>query len=250
MDMTEYLENMGITICQRAFFSYMAKPQGSYGLHMIFRLFLKKKRIIMLERDRAGWCRFLADYAVLRLYIARFVLKDFARDYPPLLSIYAGFDSVEKDFPEFLKKEADPGRGVGDISLLPDNLPFLYSEEKIKACHELFDHMAAKAERKLDNPDEILKSLITESLSYLCTRDKAPLYTPVFWFFSKETLAYAQYLSELYKGLIPESHYENLHARPYQEVEREEDTFYTDYRLPSYILFFLAGLIFLVLAKA
>ena len=57
MDMTEYLENMGITICQRAFFSYMAKPQGSYGLHMIFRLFLKKKRIIMLERDRAGWCR-------------------------------------------------------------------------------------------------------------------------------------------------------------------------------------------------
>ena len=46
MDMTEYLENMGITICQRAFFSYMAKPQGSYGLHMIFRLFLKKKRII------------------------------------------------------------------------------------------------------------------------------------------------------------------------------------------------------------
>ena len=107
MDMTEYLENMGITICQRAFFSYMAKPQGSYGLHMIFRLFLKKKRIIMLERDRAGWCRFLADYAVLRLYIARFVLKDFARDYPPLLSIYAGFDRVEKDFPEFLKKEAD-----------------------------------------------------------------------------------------------------------------------------------------------
>ena len=70
MDMTEYLENMGITICQRAFFSYMAKPQGSYGLHMIFRLFLKKKRIIMLERDRAGWCRFLADYAVLRLYPA------------------------------------------------------------------------------------------------------------------------------------------------------------------------------------
>lgn len=86
----------------------------------------------MLERDRAGWCRFLADYAVLRLYIARFVLKDFARDYPPLLSIYAGFDRVEKDFPEFLKKEADPGRGVGDISLLPDNLPFLYSEEKSK----------------------------------------------------------------------------------------------------------------------
>ena len=165
MDMTEYLENMGITICQRAFFSYMAKPQGSYGLHMIFRLFLKKKRIIMLERDRAGWCRFLADYAVLRLYIARFVLKDFARDYPPLLSIYAGFDRVEKDFPEFLKKEADPGRGVGDISLLPDNLPFLYSEEKIKVCHELFDHMAAKAERKLDKPDKILTSLNTKLIS-------------------------------------------------------------------------------------
>ena len=31
MDMTEYLENMGITICQRAFFSYMAKPQAATG---------------------------------------------------------------------------------------------------------------------------------------------------------------------------------------------------------------------------
>ena len=157
---------------------------------------------------------------------------------------------MEKDFPDFLTKEADPGRGVGDISLLPDNLPYLYSEEKIKACHEFFDHMAAKAERKLDDSDAVLKSLITEGLSYLCDKDKVPLYTPVFWFFSKETLSYAQYLSELYKGLIPESHYENLQARPYKEVEREEDTFYTDYRLPAYILFFLAGLICLVLAKA
>lgn len=250
MDMVNYLENMGITVCQRAFFSYMAKPQGSYGLHMIFRLFLKKKRIIMLERDRASWCRFLADYAVFRLYIARYVLKDFARDYPPLLSIYTGFDKVEEDFPNFLKKEADPGRGVGDLSLLPDNLPYYYSEEKIKAAHELFDHMADKAELKMDSPDAALKSFIEEALSYLCTKDKAPLYTPVFWFFSKETLAYAQYLAELYKGLIPESHYETLHARPYKEVEREEDTFYTDYRLPAYILFFVAGLICVVLAKA
>ena len=102
----------------------------------------------------------------------------------------------------------------------------------------------------LDMPYEFLTSLIPQRLSYLCTRDTPPLYTPVFWFFSKETLAYAQYLSELYKGLIPESHYENLHARPYKEVEREEDTFYTDYRLPAYILFFVAGLICLVLAKA
>ena len=109
MDMTEYLENMGITICQRAFFSYMAKPQGSYGLHMIFRLFLKKKRIIMLERDRAGWCRFLADYAVLRLYIARFVLKDFARDYP--FEHIRRFRQGGERFPGFSEKRSGPRKG-------------------------------------------------------------------------------------------------------------------------------------------
>ena len=49
--MDNYLVNMGITAAQRAFFSYMAKPQGSYGLHMIFRLFLKRKSIIMHDRE-------------------------------------------------------------------------------------------------------------------------------------------------------------------------------------------------------
>ena len=41
-----------------------------------------------------------------------------------------------------------------------------------------------------------------------------------------------------------------MHAKPYEEVEREEDSFYTDYRLPAYIFFFVAGLICIVLARA
>ena len=250
MEMKNYLVNMGITAAQRAFYSYMAKPQGSYGLHMIFRLFLKKKSIIMLDRERPHWCRFLADYAVFRLYIARFVLKDFARDYPPLLSLYSGFDQIDKNFPDFLEKEADPGRGVGDVSLLPDHLEKLYGPEKIESLHDLFNRMAEKAERDMDSPDAALKSLTTEALSYLSGKNKVPLYTPVFWFFSKETLDYAQYLADFYTGLIPESYYEGMHARPYQEVEREEDSFYTDYRLPAYIFFFVAGLICVVLARA
>lgn len=250
MDMDNYLVNMGITAAQRAFFSYMAKPQGSYGLHMIFRLFLKRKSIIMHDRERPHWCRFLADYSVFRLYIARFILKAYARDYPPLLSLYTGFDRIDESFPEFIKKEADPGRGVGDISLLPDHLETLYSPEKIEALHDRFNRMAEKAERDTDSPDAALKSFTTEVLSYLSGKDEVPLYTPVFWFFSKETLDYAQYLADFYKGLIPESYYEGMHAKPYEEVEREEDSFYTDYRLPAYIFFFVAGLICIILARA
>ena len=174
MDMDNYLVNMGITAAQRAFFSYMAKPQGSYGLHMIFRLFLKRKSIIMHDRERPHWCRFLADYSVFRLYIARFVLKAYARDYPPLLSLYAGFDRIDETFPEFIKKEADPGRGVGDISLLPDHLETLYSPEKIEALHDRFNRMAEKAERDTDSPDAALKSFTTEVLSYLSGKDEVP----------------------------------------------------------------------------
>ena len=139
---------------------------------------------------------------------------------------------------------------MGDISLLPDHLETLYSPEKIEAPHDRFNRMAEKAERDTDSPDAALKSFTTEVLSYLSGKDEVPLYTPVFWFFSKETLDYAQYLADFYKGLIPESYYEGMHAKPYEEVEREEDSFYTDYRLPAYIFFFVAGLICIVLARA
>ena len=250
MGMVNYLENTGITLSQRAFFSYTAKPQGSYGLHMIFRQFLKKKRIVMRDSDHEGWCRFLADYALFRLYIARFLLKDYARDYPPLLSIYAGFDRVNRNFPRFLQKEADPGRGVGDISLLPDRMETFYSEEKTESLMNLFNTMEEKAEHSEANPHAVLKSLITQGLSFLSSRNKVPLYTPVFWFFSRETLDYARYLSDFYKGLIPESFYEDITVRPYEESERREDDFYTDYRLLAYIFFFVAGLICLILTLA
>ena len=43
MDHSQYLTSMGITLCRRALFSYTSQPQGSYGLHVIFRKFVKEK---------------------------------------------------------------------------------------------------------------------------------------------------------------------------------------------------------------
>lgn len=254
MDHELYLKSMGNTVSQRAFFSYMAQPQGSYSLHMIFREFLKQRRIVMLDRERSHWKSFLADYVLFRLYIARHVLKDYASDYAPLLNLYQGFDEVDEHFPDLLIREADPGRGVGDISLLPDNPETEYSLEKIRALQEKFEYMAARAEEKAESRDDTLRLLVTEGLSYLAAKDKVPLYTPIFWFFVKETLYYGRYLTDFYKGLIPASHYETVHARPPrpeedEEEEYEEDPFYKSYRLPAMIFLFLAGLICVVLAK-
>lgn len=251
MDHDLYLKSMGNTVSQRAFFSYMAQPQGSYSLHMIFRQFLKQRRIVMQDRERAHWKSFLADYVLFRLYIARHVLKGYASDYAPLLHLYRGFDEVDENFPDLLMKEADPGRGVGDISLLPDNPEKDYTREKIKNLQEKFDYMAGQSELKGKGRDETLKLLVTEGLSYLAQKDKVPLYTPIFWFFVKETLYYARYLSDFYKGLIPASHYETVHARPVpvEDEEYEEDPFFKSFRLPAMIFLFLAGLICVVLAK-
>lgn len=87
MDHSQYLTSMGITLCRRALFSYTSQPQGSYGLHVIFRKFVKEKKILMHDRDRDNWCAFLSDYIVFRLYIAKYILKDYAKDYTPLLHI-------------------------------------------------------------------------------------------------------------------------------------------------------------------
>lgn len=253
MDQDLYLKSMGNTASQRAFFSYMAQPQGSYSLHMIFRQFLKQKRIVMQPREQAHWKIFLADYVVFRLYIARYVLKEFAGDYTPLLHLYQGFDEVDEHFPELLIREADPGRGVGDISLLPEEPEKLYPPEKIRILQEKFTYIAEQSGLKGKGRDDILKHLVTEGLSYLAQKDKVPLYTPIFWFFAKETLYYARYLTVFYKGLIPASHYETVHARPVrpseEEEEYDEDPFYKSYRLPAMIFLFLAGLICVVLAQ-
>ncbi len=253
MDQDFYLKSMGNTASQRAFFSYMAQPQGSYSLHMIFRQFLKQRRIVMHPREQAHWKTFLADYVLFRLYVARHVLKGYAGDYAPLLHLYRGFDEVDENFPDLLIKEADPGRGVGDISLLPDNPETEYSLEKIRALQEKFTYMADRAEQKSSDSEEALQTFITEGVSYLAQKDKVPLYTPIFWFFAKETLYYARYLDVFYKGLIPAEHYETVHARPVpienEEDEYDEDPFFKSFRLPAMIFLFLAGLICVVLAK-
>ena len=67
MDHSQYLTSMGITLCRRALFSYTSQPQGSYGLHVIFRKFVKEKKILMHDRDRDNWCAFLSDYIVFRI---------------------------------------------------------------------------------------------------------------------------------------------------------------------------------------
>lgn len=114
MDHSQYLTSMGITLCRRALFSYTSQPQGSYGLHVIFRKFVKEKKILMHDRDRDNWCAFLSDYIVFRLYIAKYILKDYAKDYTPLLHIFEGIHQIEDAFPAFFREEADPGRAVGD----------------------------------------------------------------------------------------------------------------------------------------
>ena len=95
MDHSQYLTSMGITLCRRALFSYTSQPQGSYGLHVIFRKFVKEKKILMHDRDRDNWCAFLSDYIVFRLYIAKYILKDYAKDYTPLLHIFEGIHQIE-----------------------------------------------------------------------------------------------------------------------------------------------------------
>lgn len=238
----------GKALLQRAFFSYSVTPQGSYSMLTIFRQLIRKKRIPLGEKDPENWRRFLSDYMVFRLYVARFVLKSYARLYPPLLAMYKGFDDIEKHFPPFLQAEGDPSKKKEDLSLLPSDSAHLYTEKAMETYYETFNRMALKAEKKYDDEGHALKSFTSEALSYLSRKNKVPLYTPIFYFFSTETMAYARYLSESYEKSIPPSFSEEI-GNPSYEEDEEEDTFYTTYRLPACITLFVAILIAIVVYK-
>ena len=250
MDRSQYLESMGITISQRALFSYTTQPQGSYGLHVIFNQFLKEKKIVQFDRDKDHWCTFLADYILFRLYMAKYILKDYAKDYTPLLQIFKGIHQVENHFPKFFREEADPGRGVGDSEFLPLHLDTDYTPKAMEKYYDLFNGISTKMENKPLDRNRKLKGIITAGLSALAKKNKIPLYSPIFYFFSQETLLHSKYLSDFYKGLIPDSFYETMNARPYEAVQKEEDSFYTDYHLPAFIAIFVAGLLLIALLKA
>ena len=91
MDRRMYYRSAGLSAARRAFYSYTAQPRGSYGLPLIFLKMLKAQKVITFEEDKERWRSFLCDYIVFRLYIAKYVLKSYARDYSPLTELYAGF---------------------------------------------------------------------------------------------------------------------------------------------------------------
>ena len=249
MDRSSYLESMGITISRRALFSYTTQPQGSYGLHVIFNQFLKEKKIAQFDRDKDHWCTFLADYIVFRLYIAKYILKDYAKDYTPLLKIFKGIQQVENDFPAFFKEEADPGRGVGDSAFLPSHLAADYTVSKMDQFYDMFNSISLEMENKPLDRNRQLKGIITAGLSALAKKNHIPLYSPIFWFFSQEPLSYGKYLADFYKGLIPDEFYETVRARPYEAVKKKDDPFYDNYHLPAFIAIFVAGLLLIVLLQ-
>lgn len=206
MDRRMYYRSAGLSAARRAFYSYTAQPRGSYGLPLIFLKMLKAQKVITFEEDKERWRSFLCDYIVFRLYIAKYVLKSYARDYSPLTELYAGFKNAEKDWPGFIRSSSDPGWEAAGISFLPKDLSS-YTEKEMDNHHEFFDRIAKEAEAKTQDGGHALKGLVSESLTAISKKNHLPLLTPVFWFFEKETAAYAQYLSSYYRGLIPDSYY-------------------------------------------
>ncbi len=247
MDRRMYYRSAGLSAARRAFYSYTAQPRGSYGLPLIFLKMLKAQKVITFEEDKERWRSFLCDYIVFRLYIAKYVLKSYARDYSPLTELYSGFKDAEKDWPGFIRSSSDPGWEAAGISFLPKDLSS-YTEKEMDNHHEFFDRIAKEAEAKTQNGGHALKGLVSESLTAISKKNHLPLLTPVFWFFEKETAAYAQYLSSYYRGLIPDSYYETVKAHPYRLPKKESDPYTQGFRLAGFILLFIAVITAFLLA--
>ena len=123
-----------------------------------------------------------------------------------------------------------------------------FTQKEMDNHHEFFDRIAKEAEAKTQDGGHALKGLVSESLTAISKKNHLPLLTPVFWFFEKETAAYAQYLSSYYRGLIPDSYYETVKAHPYRLPKKESDPYTQGFRLAGFILLFIAVITAFLLA--
>lgn len=128
MDRRMYYRSAGLSAARRAFYSYTAQPRGSYGLPLIFLKMLKAQKVITFEEDKERWRSFLCDYIVFRLYIAKYVLKSYARDYSPLTELYAGFKKCRKGLARVYPVLFRSGLGSGGDFLPAQRSFFVYGK--------------------------------------------------------------------------------------------------------------------------
>lgn len=231
----------------KAFYSYTAEPEGSYSIAEETAAVLRRAMDHHLREDRAVTHRFLMEYLIFRLFLIRYILKDYAQKYDGLIPIFRELLRIEGNLLNLA--EAESGGKDGLYAPLPGDWK-IYMLSTIARTYDRYEKIARKNEQHEKDPARAFQCTVRDILGTIREKTGIGMYPDLFHLFMEESWGYAAFLHESLRRMLPEEI--TIQSQPWlqNDLPRESaGACATEYRDLAYLTFALAGIVVIILAK-
>lgn len=246
-DHREAMRMLARTLAGKAFYSYSSAPEGSFSLENRMTALLKAGGYGALQEDRKAAHRFLMEYLIFRLFLIRYILKDYARKYDGLLPVFRELLTIEGNLLNLAREHCG-----GESSLyapLQDDWK-VYMLCSMAGTYDRYEKIAGKNEQRERDHTLAFLCTVRDVLGTIREETGMGLYPDLFHFFMEESTGYANFLKDSFQRVLPE---EIIYQdRPFtrNDFPRESaGACATEYKDLAYLTFALAGIVAALLAN-
>ncbi len=245
-DHREAMKMLARTVAGKAFYSYSAAPEGSFSLENRMAALLKISGYKTLQDSPAVTHRFLMEYLIFRLFLIRYILKDYARKYDGLLLVFRELLTIEGNLLN-LAREHSGGEGSLYRPLRDDWKVYMLCS--MAQTYDRYEKMARKNEQKEKDGTLAFLCTVRDVLGTIREETGMGLYPELFHFFMEESTGYANFLKDSFQRVLPEEIIYQDHPFTRQDFPRESaGAFAAEYKDLAYLTFALAGIVAALLA--
>ncbi len=245
-DHREAMRMLARTLAGKAFYSYSSAPEGSFSLENRMTALLKAGGYRALREDQAVTHRFLMEYLIFRLFLVRYILKDYARKYDGLLPVFRELLTIEGNLLNLVREHCS---GKSLYAPLRDDWK-VYMLCSMARTYDRYEKMAGKNERKEKDRTLAFLRTVRDVLGTIREETGMGLYPELFHFFMEESTGYANFLKDSFQRVLPEEIIYQDQPFTRNDFPRESaGACATEYKDLAYLTFALAGIVAALLAK-
>lgn len=247
IDHREAMKTLARTVAGKAFYSYSAAPEGSFSLENRMAALLTEAGYRAFRKDRTVTHRFLMEYLIFRLFLIRYILKDYARKYDGLLPVFRELLTIEGNLLNLARDYS--GSADSFYRPLQDDWK-VYMLCSIARTYDKYETIARKNEQKEKDRTLAFLCTVRDVLGTIREETGMALYPDLFHFFMEESAGYANFLKDSFHRALPEEIIYQDHPFTRQDFPRESaGACATEYRDLAYLTFALAGIVAALLAN-
>lgn len=246
-DHREAMRMLARTLAEKAFYSYSSAPEGSFSLENRMAALLKADGHCALREERAVTHRFLMEYLIFRLFLIRYILKDYARKYDGLLPVFRELLTIEGNLLNLVREHCG-GEGSFYAPLKDDWKVYMLCS--MAGIYDRYEKMAGKNERKEKDYTLAFLHTVRDVLGTIREETGMGLYPDLFHFFMEESTGYANFLKDSFQRVLPEEIIYQDRSFTRNDFSRESvGACATEYKDLAYLTFALAGIVAVILAN-